>query len=851
MSATAKHNKLPELLAPAGDFTALRAALAAGADAIYVGGKHFSARQNAINFKAAELQAATELVHLQGKKIYVTANTLVADTELARAVDYVAELYNYGVDAVIVQDLGLIRLLRKYLPDFPIHASTQMTVHNLEGLLFLKSLGIKRVVLARELPEREVALLAAATEMELEVFSHGALCISYSGQCLMSSMIGGRSGNRGHCAQPCRMEYQLVNEKGQVLTPPGGGNHLLSPKDQALAALLPNLCRAGVASLKIEGRMKRPEYVYTVVGIYRRLLDRYAQNPAGYHTQEEDLQDLAQAFNRGFSSGFFGGNQNSRIMGFNRPNNRGVYLGRISRVDQQLGEVTLKLAGELTLGDEIEVWVSDGGRVATGVKKLFQKKQEVNTAGPGEEVSFPCPGKIKVKDRVYKVFSQKLQQEVADQTDSRSLDLKVPCFAKVTGQLNDSLKLVLTDDRGNKGMGESQVPLQAAQKRPLTKEVLEEQLGRMGNTAYKLIKIESQLEESLMLPLSELNFVRRIALEQLNEARLAVYRRKLVELSGLVCLEKESGANKEVENHSGKVIKNQISVWVGDVAGLAAALKAGGDLFYIGGEELTGFRWTEAALKEALALVRAKNKKLVYALPRINRISEAEWLKGSYDAATNLPFDGIMISELGSYHKMLHDSLQPLYINYPLNLFNHQAIFSLDQARVQQAALSPELALKQMGKLRKKIKHLPLEILVQGPLELMLTEYCPLKTILGNESQACPKHCRQQGYALRDRLRMDFPIYMDQFCRMHLLNCVDHCLYGELGQLFEVGKLTWRLDLRIFSSREVGVFVAAYHRALQVLTEGRKLVDVDQTIERFKKITRRGITKGHYYRGVE
>ncbi|MGE5606402.1 MAG: peptidase U32 family protein, partial [Bacteroidota bacterium] len=318
-----------ELLAPAGDWDALIAALAGGADAVYLGSKAFSARQYASNFDLERLKLATDLLHLHRKKIYVTVNTLISDTEMPEAINLLGQIYNIGVDAVIIQDLGLINLARKYLPELELHASTQMTVHNLAGALFLKKLGIKRIVLARELTKEEVGAIKRGAGMEVEVFIHGALCVCYSGQCLMSSMIGGRSGNRGRCAQPCRLEYRLFRGKEEIKTK---GNFLLSPKDLALAELIPDLERAGVSALKIEGRMKRPEYVYTVVKTYRRLLNRFAESPDQYRIEPVEIRKLSETFNRGFTTGYFGGNRNREIISVSRPNNRGVFIGRIIKV---------------------------------------------------------------------------------------------------------------------------------------------------------------------------------------------------------------------------------------------------------------------------------------------------------------------------------------------------------------------------------------------------------------------------------------------------------------------------------------------------------------------------------------
>ena len=267
-----------ELLAPAGNFEALKAAVEAGADAVYLAGSNFGARAYAGNFSPEELTKAVRFAHLRGVAVHVTVNTIVADSELDSLAEYLSFLNEVGVDAILVQDLGVAALAKRVAPKLILHASTQMTVHSLEGVQFLENMGFSRVVLAREMTLPEIEYICANSEAEIEIFMHGALCVCYSGQCLMSSMIGARSGNRGRCAQPCRLPYELIDENGTDLLEGKAGTYLLSPKDLNTLELLPKLIAAGVDSLKIEGRMKRPEYVAVVVETYRAALDGFIIN---------------------------------------------------------------------------------------------------------------------------------------------------------------------------------------------------------------------------------------------------------------------------------------------------------------------------------------------------------------------------------------------------------------------------------------------------------------------------------------------------------------------------------------------------------------------------------------------
>ncbi|NLD47499.1 MAG: U32 family peptidase, partial [Clostridiaceae bacterium] len=326
-----KCNK-PELLAPCGDQDAFKAAVENGADAVYLGGRLFNARQFAANFDSEKLKEASDYAHVRAVNVYLAMNTLMSEGELGKALEFLQEAYLAGIDGVIVQDLGFAALVRKAFPDLPLHASTQMTIYNIEGVRTLEKIGFKRVVLARELSLEEIGSICTETGLEVEVFAHGALCTGYSGQCLMSSIIGGRSGNRGKCAQPCRLPYELEGENPNRNSSINRG-YYLSPKDLCTVGLLGEIAATGVKSLKIEGRMKSPEYVATVVRIYRKYLNRVFEKgklSVKYAIDEQDLSDLLKIFNRGgFSEGYFKGKTGKDMMSYEKPKNWGVYLGDV------------------------------------------------------------------------------------------------------------------------------------------------------------------------------------------------------------------------------------------------------------------------------------------------------------------------------------------------------------------------------------------------------------------------------------------------------------------------------------------------------------------------------------------
>ncbi|HEY3423156.1 MAG TPA: peptidase U32 family protein, partial [Negativicutes bacterium] len=373
-----------ELLAPVGNREALVAAVESGADAVYLAGKLFGARASATNFSEEELADAVRFVHLRGVLVYVTVNTLLDNTEIPVLIRYLQYLYQIGVDAIIVQDIGVAKIVRDMLPAMPVHASTQMTIHNLDGVEFLAEIGFERVVLARESSLADLKHICSNTTIEIESFVHGALCIGYSGQCLMSSLIGGRSGNRGRCAQPCRLPYTLVNKNGDdVLKEAQAGEYLLSPKDFNTLELLPQMIEAGVNSLKIEGRMKRPEYVAVVVDTYRRAIDAYLADKHNYVVTQEDQKDLAQIFNRDFTTAYLEGKQGRNMMSDRRPNNRGVRIGRVISYDLNSQMVTLKLDEPLWVNDIVEFWVKVGGRVSSTVSLMKVKGESVQFAPAG------------------------------------------------------------------------------------------------------------------------------------------------------------------------------------------------------------------------------------------------------------------------------------------------------------------------------------------------------------------------------------------------------------------------------------------------------------------------------------
>ncbi len=489
----------PELLAPAGNREAFEAALGAGADAIYLGAGSFNARRNADNFSPEDLRAVCRDAHLHGVKVYLTANTLVFPGEMHEALATVADASAAGIDAAIVQDVGLVSVLRRELPMLELHASTQMNIRDKRGIEIARRLGCTRVTLARELSLARIAELAKLG-MDLEVFVHGALCICQSGQCLFSSLIGGRSANRGLCAQPCRLPYKMVDEEGRKLS--NEGQYLLSPRDLAGIDMLPQLIEANVASLKIEGRMKSPEYVSTVTAVYREAIDRAWMEEDVFAATQEEKAQLAEAFSRGFTQGYLAGERGNEMMGYKRPNNRGVAVGRVAGFSA--GKVKVNASAEIAEGDLLEFWTSKG-RVTHSVASGDKVRGDVAFLAVKEPVS--------AGDRVFRVRSSALAHAAQARTQA---GLQISVSISVRAVEGEPFTVRVSDERGNVGQAEGPV-IEAARTKAITRDEIIEHVGRLGGTPYVCENWDVELGESVGAGFSMLHKTRAAAIRAFEE----------------------------------------------------------------------------------------------------------------------------------------------------------------------------------------------------------------------------------------------------------------------------------------------------------------------------------------------
>lgn len=499
--------KKVELLSPAGNMEALKAAVYAGCDAVYIGGKNFGARSYAGNFNIDEIKEATEFCHLYNVKIYVTLNTIIYETEVKAFMKYVDTLVNINVDAFIMQDIGMIDLVRKTYPEFEIHASTQMHIHNKEGVMFAKELGIKRVVLARETEIEDVAKIKEETNMEIEIFAHGALCVSYSGQCLMSYFIGGRSGNRGTCAQCCRQKYSLEIQNDKIIT----NKYLLSMKDLNTLENIDKLIESNIDSIKIEGRMKRPEYVFLVTKIYRKVIDNY-YNCKDTKITKQDFIELEKIFNRKFTKGFLFHEDNSNIVNTYRPNHMGIKIGNIIEIKKDY--IICKLDDNLSVNDGIRILEDDIGFTVTN---MYINNKQVKDAHKNDIVKIKTNKKDIKGNIVVKTTDNKQLDEIEKEIDKKNR--KVNISGKIDIKYDKKICLTLKE-KNNIVKVYSDKKIEKSINNKTTKEDVLKQINKLGNTVYNLTSLEINSDDNLFVPVSILNNIRREAILKLNEQRL-------------------------------------------------------------------------------------------------------------------------------------------------------------------------------------------------------------------------------------------------------------------------------------------------------------------------------------------
>lgn len=841
-----------ELLAPAGDIVSLHAAVTAGADAVYLGLGAFNARRGAENFTLENLEEACDYAHMRGVKVYLTLNIAVLPSEVPDALELARQAYRRGVDAFIVQDLGLAEEVRRVIPEAELHLSTQMNIHNQAGLAIAAKLGAERITLARELSLSELDELgpqAEALGIELEVFAHGALCVCYSGQCFMSSMIGGRSANRGLCAQACRLPYALHN-KALRKTLQAPGDHLLSPKDLNTIDLIPQLIDAGVTAFKIEGRMKSPEYVYTVVSTYRRAIDK-ALSGSRAPLSDTEKQSLEEVFSRGFTTAYLEGDRGNEIMGYGRPNNRGAFIGRVASVAGTA--IAIATEKEIAIGDLLEFWTGKG-----------------HFTHPVKELKYDREGNLCLRiergvgkgDRVFRVRSAQ-----ASFTDN-SQEPRIPIIGSATLKLGESLQLSFTaldaealkqlkstqahtpdsiqgladelqNQRAESDPSQSKEPsptvklegatIEPARTKAVTIAEVDEHIDRLGNTPFALADLTIDLDEGVGIGFSQLHKLRSQALEKLQEEILKPYKQRPL-----------TKADPRPKAQATKQKGCAVAAWATNPACARAAKRAGAEgiyvpaLFYKRGQAVIAGQLSETAEQAGYP------KQSVVALPVVDH----DMIEGSREHTQDFdpwhyvkPNKPVLVENVSQLIRATEEGALP-EVGPHIPVLNELTLQTVSAWGAERVWLSPELSLEQIEELGRNTP-VSLGATIIGAQELMTTEHCMLMS-----QGPCNEDCftcqrRKSPHYLKDRKGYEFPVVTDCCGRSHLYNAVDFDVAHAVPELVKAGVDAVMVDTTMMN-------VAETTKAVQRAVRAR-----DIALKSGDKVSKKeGATTGHLFRGV-
>ncbi len=672
-----------DLLSPVGDFDCLKAAVQNGANSVYFGADLFSARAFASNFDLNDLEKAIIYAKSRGVKTNLTLNTLIKDNEFQDAFELARKAYEFGIDAIIVQDLGLAKQLVKHFPNLDIHASTQMSIHNLQGVLEMEQLGFKRVVLARELSLPEIEYICSNSNIEIECFIHGALCISYSGQCLFSSMIGGRSGNRGKCAQACRLPYELLENDKKV-----DCGHLLSPRDLCGLDFIPDLINAGVTCLKIEGRMKNPEYVATVTRIYRKYIN-LAESSEKYIIDEDDRKTLLQVFNRGMSStGHLLDKPNKNLVFKEKPNNMGLFLGKVEKYNKNKGYITVKLQEPIEIGDSVSLEKEDG---TYNVSELMFKDKNIKESHIGQSVTIGrMKGNINLGDKIFKISSKKINLLARDSIKNENRKVDLNCKIIIKKGLPIELNVTSANDLdiySNLNITcKSEIIPEVAKNRPLEKEKVLLQLSKTTDSIYNFKNIDIVLDDGLFLPkISTLNELRRNVLNLTYNFAITNIKKSNLDIN---CdnLETDSDYfnNSDVENKQISVLLNILNTEF-DYSKLENI-----DNVYVPLKYFTNSKYSEV-----LYTLQQKSNIYIY-MPTIIKANYINLFYNNIERTVEkYNIKGFVISNISNI-KLLEDVLKDkkynfeLIANYTFNVFNNYTVNELKNLNFSRFTISPE-----------------------------------------------------------------------------------------------------------------------------------------------------------------
>lgn len=799
-----------ELLSPAGSMESLKAGIQNGADAIYLGGSSFGARASATNFDNDELIEAVKYAKLRNVNIFVTVNTSIKETEVEELISYTDFLYKIGVDAIILSDIGVAEVLRKRYPNMELHASTQISAHSLNDVLELKKVGFNRVVLARELSIEEIKEICDNVDIDIEVFIHGAICISYSGQCLMSSMLGDRSGNRGRCAQPCRQSYKLINKTtGKIIDV--NGNYLLSPKDLCSIENIEKILDTGVKSLKIEGRMKRPEYVAVVTSRYRKTIDNYINNKI---TDDKKAlkEDLEAIFNRKFTSGYLMSKNGSDIINLDKPNNVGVKVGEVLSFNSKKNKLKIKLSGKLSKGDGINLGGGSIGRII--------KNGEIFDFGvAGEIIEIDFVKNIKSNTPVYKT-SDKLLVDNANKSfiegiENKKINLKCEIFIKV----GEKAKFILENIEVY-----SDEKIEKANDKEAKIDKIIEKLCKTGGTPYKFVFDNIFVDKDVFVPVSVLNNLRRKAIEKYEEYKLDFSSKRIIYSYKNFSYLKDK-----------KVFNGKITLKVHKNSQLDKILENPDISEYI--REIYTEDFT--LLEEYYNKFKTIGINLVYSALGVIRNEEYSILEKYLSKINNEIFNKVQISTWGSKNffkskfgakKFNIDTYFNIYNSYSLRFF--EKYFDAEDITISQEINKFEI--KSLLN-KSKEKNANVDMIIYGHTRAMLTEYCAMGVLTKDchKDRRCAE-CARSDYILKDMENREFRLFQDMFCRTEIRNHIALDLRENINEIFELGVDRVRLDFTYEDSDMV-------YRILKECVEYLKYS---------KKFNYKNVFKGHYINSV-
>ena len=855
---------LPELLAPAGDWECVKAAVENGADAIYFGLEKFNARMRAHNFTEADLPKLMEFLHRRGVRGYVTFNTLVFQNELADAENYLRAIMAAGVDAAIVQDVGICRLIRQLSPDFPIHASTQMTISSAAGIEFARNLGCNLAVLARECSIAEIEKIRAADEasafvgasqpahpsaLPLEVFVHGALCVAYSGQCLTSESLGGRSANRGECAQACRMPYDLISDG--MLVPLGDKKYLLSPQDLAGLEVLPELVRAGVSSLKIEGRLKAPEYVASITRVYRTALDKLATNGQATPSPRpgaESQYEMEMSFSRGLYTGWFGGIDNQKLVHARFGKKRGVFLGEVKKIVRD--GVIVDLASPVKPGDGVVFDAGkpgdkeEGGRIYEVESPRSRPAGTAQTKATLTELRFGYGNidflRVHIGDKLWKTNDPELDKRVRQTFEGEAPRFQRPIDVEVHGAAGKPLTLIARDEDDHVAQVDSAMPLAKAEKVPLSEAKLREQFGRLGGTPFKLGVLKNFLSGEVMVPVSELNRLRRDAVAELEKLRAQPKRWVLNDAHRQPATLPEENTGTASESPRLRGENTELIVLVRNLAQLDAALKCGVSTIYCEFEDPKKYREAVTTYHTARGCTVAQSTNpnsqpgIFVAPPRIFKSGE-EWILNLVRSSNA---DGYLVRNY-DHLKFFSDSRR--IGDFSLNVANRlTADYFKQQFNLERVTASYDLNVTQLEALLQSAPAAWFEITLHQHMPMFHMEHCVFCAFLsqGKDYRDCGRPCDKHEVKLRDRVGAEHPLKADAGCRNTVFNSQAQTGAEFVEKLLSLGVQKFRIEFLNETAEEVERTIAKYRQLLRGEISGTQLW------RELKLFNQLGVTRG-------